>query len=422
MTYTIKIICGYFVKKMRKKSENLRKQKKSAIIPFMEKEIMKQKQKLNILILSCSTGGGHNAAGMAMKEYLEAQGHYVDFPDYLSFAGERVSEAVSRIYVKTVQKAPKVFGAVYKIGDAVSRHVKKSIVYYANSGMDEYLRKCLEKTDYDAVLVPHLFPAETLTSMKRKGIKLPLTVAIGTDYTSIPFWGETDCDYYVVPSKEVGEEFIQAGIPKHKVLPYGIPTSLAYSSQMGREEAAKKIFKEKVFDRQNQKLYLVAGGSMGAGNISQLVRELKRQGEAHDFILVVCGSNKKLEEKLRQEFESEQTVLIYGWTNEMPVFMQAADVLFTKPGGLTSTEAATARCPMVHINPIPGCETANMNYFVRRGYSISAKGAEQQAAAGIKLAYDEKLREQMKAKQQAEFKGDTAEKIETLIYSKISRN
>ena len=48
MTYTIKIICGYFVKKMRKKSENLRKQKKSAIIPFMEKEIMKQKQKLNI--------------------------------------------------------------------------------------------------------------------------------------------------------------------------------------------------------------------------------------------------------------------------------------------------------------------------------------------------------------------------------------
>ena len=112
MSYTIKRICGYFVKKMRKKSENLRKQEKSVIMPFMEKEITKQKQKLNILILSCGTGGGHNAAGMAMKEYLESQGHYVDFPDYLSFAGERVSKAVSRIYVKTVQKAPKVFGAV----------------------------------------------------------------------------------------------------------------------------------------------------------------------------------------------------------------------------------------------------------------------------------------------------------------------
>lgn len=102
--------------------------------------------------------------------------------------------------------------------------------------------------------------------------------------------------------------------------------------------------------------------------------------------------------------------------------MQAADVLFTKPGGLTSTEAATAGCPMVHINPIPGCETANMNYFIRRGYSISAKGAEQQAEAGIRLAYDQKLREQMKARQQAEFKGNTAEKIEALIYSKVNIN
>lgn len=407
---------------MRKKSENLREQEKSAIMPFMEKEIIKQKQKLNILILSCGTGGGHNAAGMAVKEYLEAQGHYVDFPDYLSFAGERVSKAVNRIYVKTVQKAPKVFGAVYRIGDAVSRHVKRSIVYYANSGMDEYLRKCLENTDYDAVLVPHLFPAETLTSMKHKGIKLPLTVAIATDYTSIPFWGETDCDYYVVPSKEVGEEFIQAGIPEHKLLPYGIPTSLAYSRHMGTDKARKKIFGEKIFDRQNGKIYLVAGGSMGAGNITQLVRELKNKSGAHDVILVVCGSNKKLEQKLREEFESEQTIIIYGWTNEMPVFMEAADVLFTKPGGLTSTEAATAGCPMVHINPIPGCETANMNYFVRRGYSIFAKGAELQAAAGIRLAHDQKLREQMKARQQAEFKGDTAEKIEAMIYSKVTKN
>lgn len=391
-------------------------------MPFMEKEIMKQKQKLNILILSCGTGGGHNAAGMAMKEYLESQGHYVNFPDYLSFAGERVSKTVSRIYVKTVQKAPKVFGAVYKIGDAVSRHVKKSIVYYANSGMDEYLKQCLEKTEYHAILVPHLFPAETLTSMKRKGIKLPLTVAIGTDYTSIPFWGETDCDYYIVPSNEVGEEFIQAGISKHKLFPYGIPTSFAYSRRIDRDKALKMILGEKTFDKNNGKLYLVAGGSMGAGNISQLVRELKKKGDAHDFILVVCGSNKKLEEKLKQEFESERNIIIYGWTNEMPVFMQAADVLFTKPGGLTSTEAATAGCPMVHIDPIPGCETANMNYFVRRGYSISAKGAEQQAKAGIRLAHDRELREQMKARQQAEFKGDTAEKIEALIYNKANIN
>ena len=415
MVYSIKRIYGYFVKKMRKKSENLRKGKKSDIIPFMEKELNVKKQKLNILILSCSTGGGHNAAGTAMKEYLQLHGHHVDFPDYLSFAGERVSKTVGRIYVKTVQKAPKVFGAVYKIGDTVSRHVKKSIVYYANSGMDEYLEECLKTTDYDAILVPHLFPAETLTSMKHKGKKIPLVIAIGTDYTSIPFWGETDCDYYVVPSEEVGEEFIQAGIPKQKLLPYGIPVAPAYSRQICREEALKMIFGEKAFDRKNGKIYLVAGGSMGAGNISQLVRELKKRGEKEDFILVVCGSNQRLEDKLKQEFEAEENISIYGWTDEMPVFMQAADVIFTKPGGLTSTEAATAGCPIVHIDPIPGCETANMNYFVRHGYSISAKGAEHQAKVGIDLAHDRVLREDMQTRQKADFKGDTAEKIEAFL-------
>lgn len=382
----------------------------------MSKEYEVNQKKLNILILSCSTGGGHNAAGMAMKEYLQSQGHNVDFPDYLSFAGEKVSETVGKVYIKTVQKAPKVFGAVYRLGDAVSRHVKRSPVYYANMRMKEYLEKCLEETEYDAILVPHLFPAETLTGMKRRGMKVPPVFAIGTDYTSIPFWGETECDFYVVPSEEVGEEFVRAGIPKEKLLPYGIPVSAAYCERIVREEAVKSIFgKEEAADKLCGKIYLVAGGSMGAGNICQLVSELKKAGDEKDSVLVVCGSNKKVYDKMNQEFGAERNMHICGWTDRMPLFMQAADVIFTKPGGLTSTEAATARCPIVHIDPIPGCETANLNYFVRHGYSISAKGAENQAAVGVRLAHDKKLKEKMRERQREAFKGDTAQKITEFI-------
>lgn len=416
MVYNIREVCGEFVKKMRKKYENLRRPHESDIIPYMNREYKINQEKLNILILSCSTGGGHNAAGMAMKEYLEEQGHQAYFPDYLAFAGEKVSEAVGKIYIKTVQKAPKVFGAVYRIGDAVSRHVKRSPVYYANSAMREYLEKCLSETEYDAILVPHLFPAETLTSMKRKGMKVPPVIAIGTDYTSIPFWGETECDYYVVPSREVGKEFVLAGIPEQKLLPYGIPAAPAYSGKISRAEAVKTIFGEEgCAEEGDGKIYLVAGGSMGAGNICQLVGELKRKIDEKDSVLVVCGSNQQVFEKMTQEFGTEENMHIYGWTDKMPVFMRAADVIFTKPGGLTSTEAATAGCPIVHIDPIPGCETANLNYFVKHGYSISAKGAENQAAAGIRLAHDTELREKMKERQRADFKGDTAEKITDFI-------
>lgn len=82
----------------------------------MNEDRSAEKRKLNILILSCSTGGGHNAAGRAMEEYFRQQGQIADFPDYLAFAGQKVSDTVGRIYVKTVQKAPRVFGMVLPAG------------------------------------------------------------------------------------------------------------------------------------------------------------------------------------------------------------------------------------------------------------------------------------------------------------------
>src|SRR5699024_6311992 len=137
---------------------------------------------MKVLILSCKTGGGHDAAGMALKEELESRGHQGIMLDYLVLAGQKVSNAVEDVYVNTVKKTPHVFGAVYNIGMAVSWITRKSLVYYVNSRMAKYLQPYLEEENFDAVLMPHLYPAETLTYMKRKGIRLPLTLAVMTDY------------------------------------------------------------------------------------------------------------------------------------------------------------------------------------------------------------------------------------------------
>ena len=63
--------------------------------------------------------------------------------------------------------------------------------------------------------------------------------------------------------------------------------------------------------------------------------------------------------------------------------MAAADVLFTKPGGLSSTEAAVRRVPLVHTDPIPGCETKNRAFFVSRGMSVTGAHQKELAEAGI---------------------------------------
>ena len=188
---------------------------------------------MNVLILSCNTGGGHNAAARAAAEAFRAHGDEAVVLDYLKLAGEKVSRTVGNVYVETVKIAPGLFGLLYKIGMLVSRLLRRSPVYYVNGKMAVYLAAYLKKHPADVIVMPHLYPAETITYMKRKGMKLPLTVAVMTDYTCIPFWEETDCDYYMIPHESLIPEIVKRGIPEEKLVVTGIPVAAACSEPWG---------------------------------------------------------------------------------------------------------------------------------------------------------------------------------------------
>ena len=91
--------------------------------------------------------------------------------------------------------------------------------------MEEYLAR----NHVDVIISTHLFPAEILTCMKQKGIHIPKTIFIATDYTCIPFTEETDCDAYVIPSEQLKQEFINRGLPGEKLYALGIPVSRRFS-------------------------------------------------------------------------------------------------------------------------------------------------------------------------------------------------
>ena len=96
-----------------------------------------------------------------------------------------------------------------------------------------------------------------------------------------------------------------------------------------------------------KKYILVAGGSMGAGDMKKLVEQLLESSVSEELI-VVCGSNAKMENQLKKLFAGKERLTILGYTTQMTLYMKACDVLFTKPGGLTSTEGAAVGIPMVH--------------------------------------------------------------------------
>lgn len=370
---------------------------------------------MKVLILSCKTGGGHDAAGMALKEELESRGHQGIMFDYLVLAGQKVSNAVEDVYVNTVKKTPHVFGAVYNIGMAVSRITRKSPVYYVNSRMAKYLQPYLEEENFDAVLMPHLYPAETLTYMKRKGIRLPLTLAVMTDYTCIPFWEETECDYYIIPYEELTETCVKRGMPREKLLPLGIPVSRRF-----RLKADKKKAREYLGFPSEKKIYLLMGGSMGAGDLEKLTERLWKEVGGRDCVAIICGSNKKIFQKLKKKYGGEKNFFIIGKTRQMELYMKACDIIYTKPGGLTSTEAAVSGIPIVHTAPIPGCETANRKFFEKHKMSLSPRTIDRQVAEGIRLLESPERVQAMVEAQRNCISGKAAAKIVDFLEKSVS--
>lgn len=368
---------------------------------------------MRVLILSCKTGGGHNAAGKAVQEAFERQGDEAVMLEYLTLAGNRVNDVVGDAYIGIAKNTPWLFGIIYCLGMRVGRLLFqlgiKSPVYYANALMAGHLAAYLKEQHFDAILMPHLYPAETITHIRRNPQKygdiLPMTFSVGTDYTCIPFWEETDLDYYIVPHHDLQAEYVSRGVPRHKLLPLGIPVSLRCNQPQDVEGLKKKLSV-----KPHQKCILVMGGSMGFGDLNALVAALKNNIR-HCHIIVVCGNNHKMERTLRARYIFAENVSVIGYTKYVAALMKMSTVVYTKAGGLTSTEAAVSNCPIVFTDSIPGCEDCNRRFFVKRGMGVSGDSVSAQVAQGRKLLNNAEARERMRAAQKAQINANAAKDI-----------
>lgn len=361
---------------------------------------------MKVLILSCNTGQGHNSAALAVCENLKKHNVDCEFMDALLFAGKKTSNAVSRTYINVASKAPHVFGLVYRAGGIISNTRTKSPVYFANTRYARQMYDYITGNGFDMVITSHLFPAQTLTYLKKKYKLSALTMAIATDYTSIPFWEETRLDYYVIPHKDLMGEFYKKGIPKEKLLPFGIPVSEDFCSRVPRETARRELgLPLEGFE------ILIMSGSMGFGHMAPLIRSFLKKYGSRVILTIMGGNNQELKASLRRQFKAYENVHILDFTSQVSLYMDSADLLYTKPGGLTSTEALVKGIPTIHTAPIPGCETKNARFFASHGLSFYAKTTREQIACGRLLYQNETAREAMKLAQQSHALPMAAESI-----------
>ncbi len=342
-------------------------------------------------------------AARAVLEQARAAGHEAWLQDMFVLAGSRASRIVGGGYVGIVKHAPWFFRFLYRAGAALSSPRHKSPVYQANRLMAKRVRAYLRENPCDVIVTTHLFPAETLTCLKRRGELPQPVVAVATDYTCIPFWEETECDYYILPHRDLMGEFEKKGLPKEKLLPLGIPVGGRFAEQRDKREARAACSLPP-----DRPAYLVMSGSMGFGRINVFAAKLLRECTAEEQIVILCGRNERMRRSLQRQFRGNPQVHAVDFTDRVADYMDACDVVFTKPGGLTSTEAAVKRIPIVHTAPIPGCETENLRFFEAHGMSVGEEKMDRQIKAGCRLLRDAAERRRMTQAQQTQINAHAA--------------
>ena len=359
---------------------------------------------MKILILSCNTGEGHNSCAKALQIAMQRRGITCEIQNTLALVSEGLSQRVGDAYLFSTRGSLCEF--VYKFGGFVSDNIDawQSLVYGANRLYAKKLYDYIKNHYIDVVVCVHLFPAEAITALRRNMLLDVPSYFIMTDYTCIPFLQETDLDYYIVPHEHLIEEFVEKGLSREKIVPIGIPVDeKKFSTRLPQPQARAQII-DSIFNsnlRLNGHWYLVMSGSMGFGNVEHLIKQLIKDIRPEDSIICVCGRNEGLLHSLQEQFAEQHQLCLLGFTNLVSVLMDASDVIFTKPGGITSTEAIVKNIPLIHTHPIPGLENHNAHFFHQHGMSYFTTDIHQQVAVAMRLCEDAQYRKQMLDNQRA---------------------
>ena len=361
-----------------------------------------------VLILSCGTGGGHNSAAKAILEELLSQGLEADFMEYLEIINTNLKNKVNEIYLKSTNNEGKTFKVAYKLGEIYQKTNIKSPVYGLNQLNKNKLYDYIKRNGYEYIITTHLFAAQALTAIKKEH-RINFT-AVATDYVCIPFWRETNPDFMITPSDELKSSFIDQGVKENKLIPLGIPVKRAYSEDYDINDCKKKVGLDI-----NKRYVLLLTGSMGFGNVEEIVDELNNSINRINLI-VACGTNKELYEKLK----GKNNVIPLEFTENIDLYMKSSDIILSKPGGLTTTEIAVLGKPFIHTMPIPGCENYNANFFESHKMSLKCMNIPEIVESTKLLLEDKDLCRELVENQRKYMNRNSCRDLVNLIKKEIN--
>lgn len=319
---------------------------------------------MRILILTVTAGHGHNTTARAMEEALAAKGVDVVVLDMYKYISRVLYNVVDKGYLFSVRRTPRQFGRAYS--SLERRTAPRRVLRILNQNRFLASRLAGFFTDYqpEIILTTHVFGAQVLDVLKRQGhLQMPI-MGINTDYCIHPFWEDvSSVDYLVTPNELMGYAAQRRGIAPHRLLPLGIPVAATFQTQIDKHGARATLGLQ-----QNKTTILLMGGSMGYGDMLRNVAQIDAMAEEYQLVCLT-GSNQRLHQDL-QQLRVRSPIRVQGFTDQVALYMRAADCIITKPGGLSTSEALACGLPMILVSPIPGQEDRNAQFFLNSGAAV----------------------------------------------------
>lgn len=348
----------------------------------------------SFLILTGNLGDGHKQAAYAVAESASRMypGAKVRVVDIMEGSHPRMERLSQFLYMLWITKFPWLYGYLFRRTktDTWLAHLLKRLRLCNPDKLQGLLR------DAKPTVVVSTFPAASaaLSRLKEKGITTVPSVTVITDQTYHSYWIHHGTDRYIVGSEHVRQALKSWPVPDRKIAVTGIPIRQAFSPVQNKEELRRRLRLES-----DLPVVMIMGGGCGliGGDWARLLRDPALLGKPMQ-VVIICGRNDKLKERLIMAMHGyPHPVTVTGYVDNVHEWMAAADLLVTKPGGLTSSEALASELPMLLYKPLPGQEYDNAAFLTGIGAAVQAKNPQEFAGHLFHLLEQPELLRQMGA-------------------------
>jgi processive 1,2-diacylglycerol beta-glucosyltransferase len=331
-----------------------------------------------VLLITASFGNGHHQVSRVLKHTFEEFGiGTVQVYDLYAEAYPRLNEAVKFLYNQAFKYGALMYKLFFYFMDNMYGTAATS--WYLRLG-ERKLEALLQSEHPDIVITT--FPVGTVPEWRKKTKGTFQLYTIVTDYCLHRTWLHDEIDRYYVATEEVKDKIRSNGITAEKIHVSGIPIRKEFEDSKNNGY----IIQNYQLNPHDKKVLILAGAQGVVKNIKWITTRLLRESNVQ--VIVVCGKNKRLYNQLQKiSTKYEQQLKFFGYVENIHELYEVADIMITKPGGVTLSEAIAKKLPTILYKPVPGQEKENSMFFDKKGASVVLRNKEHVVQEALHLLH-----------------------------------